>query len=207
MDNQDSHHHVCYIAYWISNICEISVREFAYSRLMFCLHREGSSVSRENKDVFWASDAERRDTRYVWLTRLARPQWTVGGCFRGFPAFHQRRTTAPPCLCVSHSHPLRPTSDGDIASTFSNPSAVTLIRSRSLFLSFCQWISELTLFVVLPPPARRKVVFQRPAPTNARVRHLREVESESNSLKSRRQISDQISNRYCDYQLFREYPY
>lgn len=110
MDNQDSHHHVCYIAYWISNICEISVREFAYSRLMFCLHREGSSVSRENKDVFWASDAERRDTRYVWLTRLARPQWTVGGCFRGFPAFHQRRTTAPPCLCVSHPHPLRPTS-------------------------------------------------------------------------------------------------
>lgn len=167
MDNQDSHHHVCYIAYWIFNICEMSVREFACSGLMFCLHREGLSLPRENGDVFWASDSTTRHT--VCVADTAREAavncgWLLQRLSRFPPATHYRATLS---LCVSHPRPLRPTSDGDIASTFSDPSAVTLIRSRSPFLSFCQRISELTLSVVLPPPAQRKVVFQRPAPTNA----------------------------------------
>lgn len=101
MDNQDSHHHVCYIAYWIFNICEISVREIAYSGLMFCLHREDLSVPRENEDVFWASDWTTRHT--VCVADTAREAAVNCGWLLASEAFPLSTSDALPRHPVSAS--------------------------------------------------------------------------------------------------------
>lgn len=179
---------------------------------MFCLHREGSSVSRENEAVFWASDwtTTRHTIRVADTAREAAVNcgWLLQRLSRFPPATHHRATLSLRLSPSPSSPHIGRYCLHLLESLCYHPDPLSL----SLFLSLCQWIPPSSLsssYFHHPRGERWFFIGQR----QRTFRHLREVESESNSLKSRRQISDQISwycdiqHRYCDYQLFQEYPY
>jgi len=179
----------CYVANVYHHVCGRRVPP------AFCLHGERSWICIQDSSIERLKRHDKRCSTLLWLTRLARPQWTVGGRFG--EAFPLSTSDAPPRHPVSTSLTLTVTltlSTSDSIAT----SAESLHRypdSLSLSLS--------SLASLRAHPLRSSAIRTEEggsSVTRANVRVHRLCESKSNSWKAKREIETSVGGQiiYCD---------